>query len=187
MEQLDAASKTGGQRPSAADFVSGNQLYREVRFTRSKGEYSIKCFMKSVLGLQLVAMGLAVVPAGQAEAKKSVPFKGFIQADEESSPLFPPDVPFPTLFVDASGSGVATQLGRFTVTYQFEVNLDTFFGVGSAEYVAANGDRVFTEGQGQGTVPTEDGTSVIVETNIITGGTGRFEGATGQFTLVRGF
>jgi hypothetical protein len=97
-------------------------------------------------------MGLAVVPAGQAEAKKSVPFKGFIQADEESFPLFPPDVPFPTLFVDASGSGVATQLGKFTVTYDFEVNLDTFFGVGSAEYVAANGDRVFTEGQGQGTV-----------------------------------
>jgi hypothetical protein len=87
--------------------------------------------------------------------------------------------------VEASGSGVATQLGRFTVTYEVEVNLDTFFGVGSAEYVAANGDRIFTEGHGQGTVPTEDGTSFIVEANIITGGTGRFEGTTGQFILVR--
>jgi hypothetical protein len=87
--------------------------------------------------------------------------------------------------VEASGSGVATQLGKFTVTYEVEVNLDTFFGVGSAEYVAANGDRIFAEGQGQGTVPTEDGTSLIIETSIITGGTGRFEGATGHFTLVR--
>jgi hypothetical protein len=145
----------------------------------------MKRYLMSVLGMQLIAMGLVASLAGPAEAKKSVPFKGFIQADEESFPLFPPDVPFPTLFVEASGSGVATQLGKFTVTYEVEVNLDTFFGVGSAEYVAANGDKIFSEGHGQGTVPTEDGTSLIIETNIITGGTGRFEGATGQFTLVR--
>ena len=137
----------------------------------------MKRFMKSVLCLQLVAMCLTAVLAGPAEAKKGVPFKGFLQADEESFPLFPPDVPFPTLFVDASGSGLATHLGKFSVTYEFEVNLDTFFGVGSYVFIAANGDNIFTEVEGQGTVPTEDGTSFIIETHIITGGTGRFDGA----------
>ena len=121
----------------------------------------------------LAAVGLA----GPTAAPKQVPFKGSIQAVEASV------AQFPTLFVEASGSGNAAHLGRFTVTYEFEVNIPTFEGFGSAHFIAANGDSLFTEVTGVGTDPNP--ISFIVETHTITGGTGRFAGAAGSFTLER--
>jgi hypothetical protein len=141
--------------------------------------------MKCILCLHLAAVCLTLALAGPALAKRHVPIKGTIEALEESVAVFPPEVPFPTLFVEASGSGRATGLGRFTVTYELEVNLDTFVGVGTASFAAANGDSLFTDVEGEGTVPTDDGLSVILETQTITGGTGRFAGARGRFTVVR--
>ena len=117
--------------------------------------------------------------AAHPGVENEVPFKGSLQAVETSV------VQFPTLFVDASGSGNATHLGRFTVTYEIEVDIPTFHGVGSYHFVAANGDSIFTDVEGQGTEPTVDGVSFIVETHTITGGTGRFDGATGSFTVDR--
>ena len=125
----------------------------------------------------MTALFLTAALADPGAAGKAVPFKGTIQAVETSV------VQFPTLFVEASGAGNATHLGRFTVTYEFDVNLLTFAGIGSAHFIAANGDSIFTEIIGQGTVP--DPVSVIVETHTITGGTDRFAGATGSFTLER--
>ena len=145
----------------------------------------MKNIIKTILYLQMTAMFVTATLAGPAAAEKEKPFHGSIQAVETSFPLFPPEVIFPTLFVDAIGSGHATHLGRFTVTYKFEVNLDTFFGIGSAHFIAANGDSIFTDIEGQGTVPTVDGVSFIVETHTITGGTGRSDGATGSFTVER--
>ncbi len=145
----------------------------------------MKRLMKPILYLQMTAMTLTALLAGSAAAKNDVPFKGTIQAVEESFAVFPPDVPSPTLFVTASGSGHATHLGKFTVTYEAEIDLDTFFGIGSYHFIAANGDSVSTDIVGQGTVPTADGVSFIVETHTITAGTGRFAGATGSFTLER--
>jgi hypothetical protein len=145
----------------------------------------MKRHIKSKACMAMIVMSLTAMLTEPAAAKSKLLFKGLIQAVEESFPLFPPDVPFPTLFVEASGSGVATQLGKFAIVYEVEVNLDTFFGIGSAEFIAANGDRITTDFEGQGTVPTVDGISFIIETHIVTGGTGRFDGATGSFTLVR--
>jgi hypothetical protein len=145
----------------------------------------MKAVMKRVLCLPIPALLVTVVLSEAAEAKKAVPFKGTIRAVEDSIAVFPPDVPFPTLFVEASGSGHATHLGKFTVNYEVEVNLDTFFGIGSSEFIAANGDSLFAEGEGQGTVPDENGISFIVEVNTIIGGTGRFAGASGRFVIVR--
>ena len=90
------------------------------------------------------------------------------------------------MFVTATGTGEATHLGRYTVSYEVEVDLPTGSGTGlSAQYVAANGDTLFAEGSGQAT-PTDDPTVfVVVETFTITGGTGRFDGATGNFTEER--
>ena len=67
-----------------------------------------------------------------------------------------------------------------------QVDLPTGTGTGlSAQYVAANGDSLFAEGSGQAT-PTDDPTVfVVVENYTITGGTGRFDGATGSFTETR--
>jgi hypothetical protein len=58
-------------------------------------------------------------------------------------------------------------------------------GSGSAEFIAANGDSLFTEVTGQAT-PTEDpDIASIVEIYTIVGGTGRFASATGEFTMER--
>lgn len=142
----------------------------------------MKRLLKHILCLQLTAACLAFALGGPAVAESPVPFKGTIESIETTIAAFPPDVPFPTLFVEGSGSGHATHLGAYTVTFTFEVNLDTFAATGSYEFVAANGDSLFTEVVGQGTVPDEEGISFLTTTHTITGGTGRFAGAGGSFT-----
>jgi hypothetical protein len=139
----------------------------------------MKGTMKSILGLQMTAVFLTVALAGPATAEKPVPFKGSVQAVESY------DVQFPTLFVDTTGTGNATHLGRFTVTWEFTVNLLNGAGIGSAHFIAANGDSVFTKSLGQGDPTGTPGINRVVETHTITGGTGRFAGATGSFILER--
>ncbi len=128
-----------------------------------------------MLGLQIAAILLTAALVGPTAAAQQVPFKGSVQNVESF------DLQFPTLFVDAIGTGEATHLGRFTVTYEVEINLLTNTSIGSAHFVAANGDSVFTEFTGEGTADPE----VVLETYTIIGGTGRFSLATGSFTLVR--
>jgi hypothetical protein len=131
----------------------------------------------------MAAYLLTAVLAGEAAAQKDVPFKATIQSIETTVAVFPPEVPFPTLFVDGSGLGRATHLGNYTITFEYEVNLNDFTAIGSAHFVAANGDSLFAEIiEAHGTVPTDEGISFIVATYDITGGTGRFAGATGIFT-----
>lgn len=112
-------------------------------------------------------------------AKNAVPLKGTLRAHEIS------EVQFPLLFVEGDGSGRASHLGRFTVTYEYEVDLLTLVGIGPAHYVAANGDRLYTEVSGQGYPTGHPDISFIVETQTIVGGTGRFKGARGEFTVHR--
>ena len=63
------------------------------------------------------------------------------------------------------------------------VNVPTISGYGISELVAANGDRIFADVIGQATV-VEPGRLFIVEIHTITGGSGRFEGASGSFILL---
>jgi hypothetical protein len=109
-----------------------------------------------------------------------MPLKGPFQAVETQQPNLP------TVFVTATGSGEATRLGRFTVSYEGTVNVQTGASTGlSAHYTAANGDSLFAEGSGQATPTETPGVLKIVETYTITGGTGRFAGASGTFTVER--
>jgi len=139
----------------------------------------MKTITKTIMYLQMAALFLTAALAGAAAAEKEKPFQGRIDAVETSV------VQFPTLFVDASGSGNATHLGRFTVTSEFQVNLLTLAASGSAHYIAANGDSLFTEFTGQANPIEGSDFSSIVQTHTITGGTGRFAGATGSFTVER--
>ena len=136
---------------------------------------SVPMVVALLLAILLVSTTLAA-----ASARKPLPLKGSIEALETYR------VSGPTMSVTATGSGEATHLGRYTVTSEVQVDLPTGTGTGlSAQYVAANGDRLFAEGSGQAT-PTEDpSVFVVVETYTITGGTGRFAGATGSFTETR--
>ena len=120
---------------------------------------------------------LTTALAGPAAAEKEVPFCGSIQGVEIA------DVQFPKLFVDGSGSGKATHLGRFTMTYELEGDLLTRKTFGSSVFTAANGDSLTTDFTGPGTQTATANPDVrsIVEVHTITGGTGRFAGATGSF------
>jgi hypothetical protein len=55
---------------------------------------------------------------------------------------------------------------------------------GTFQFAAANGDTVLGTVTGQAKM-TSPGVLTIVETGTITGGTGRFAGATGSFTQTR--
>lgn len=91
----------------------------------------------------------------------------------------------PTMLVDTTGSGKATALEQFTVTWQFTVNLDTGSGVGAAHFITANGDTLDTTPLGQGDPTETPDVNRVVEQHTITGGTGGFAGAIGTFTLER--
>ena len=121
-----------------------------------------------------VAASLTAALAGAAAEKQS-PIKGSIQGVEIA------EVQFPKLFVDGGGSGTATHLGHFTVVYEVEVDFLAHSTVGSSIFTAANGDNVFTDIIGSGTPTENPDVHSIVEVLTITGGTGRFAGATGSF------
>ena len=86
-------------------------------------------------------------------------------------------------------TGIVSNLGQLSLTYDDTINLMTGMGTGSGVLlIAKNGDSIFTTVSGQFTPPSPGSTlSVprITETYTITGGTGRFKRATGQFTVER--
>jgi hypothetical protein len=134
------------------------------------------------MSIVTMIVGLLVSAAlvAAASMRKETPLKGSFKALETSQPNLP------IVHVTAIGSGEATQLGRFTVSYQVDVNVQTGAGTGlSAEFVAANGDSLFAEGTGQASPSGTPGTVNIIENYTITGGTGRFANASGTFTVER--
>jgi hypothetical protein len=139
----------------------------------------MKTIIKTILSLQMGAMFVTAALAGPGSADKTVPFKGSLQQVESQV------VQFPILFAEASASGNATHLGRYTMTSEFQVNLLNLAGSGFAEFIAANGDSLFTAFTGQASLTANPVVRSIVEMHTITGGTGRFAGATGSFTVER--
>jgi hypothetical protein len=117
------------------------------------------------------AVSLAsVVSAVAAET----PFKGTAYAVETSV----------NSSVTRDGTGTATQLGKYTSHATFQVNVLTGQATGVATFTAANGDTLSTSVVGQSTPNTIPPTMLsIVEMYTITGGTGRFAGASGSFTM----
>lgn len=75
-------------------------------------------------------------------------------------------------------------MGRFSFTQTVTVDFNTGKDTGVAQWTAANGDTIFATVAGQGVATAPDLFS-IMETFTITGGTGRFAGAQGRFTVNR--
>jgi hypothetical protein len=131
-------------------------------------------------GLALAVVSVLVF-AGPAAAKAQVPFKGRLELGGAIvTPLTPPIVS-----VEIEGTGNATQLGQFTVSVPHLVNRSTGMLVGSYEFTAANGDTLTADFVGHFVPSGVPGVLFVVETATITGGTGRFAGATGSFTSER--
>ena len=138
--------------------------------------------------ISLASLALAVVAvlglAGIVAAGDQVPFRGKLEGDlTERIPLTP------TTFHDRFDmTGTATYLGNFDLVEEDVVDFGIVppTGVGTCTFVAANGDTLVGEGIGSSS-PVEPGVVLITEHVVITGGTGRFAGATGSFTVERLF
>jgi hypothetical protein len=138
------------------------------------------------------AAGILVAAPGQSmeategimrsDSAHQVPFKGSLEGVVTSTPLAPP---FVSALVNATGN--ATQLGEFTLAIPHVVNRADRTAVGTYEFTAANGDTLSADFTGKATPTATPGILYIEETATITGGTGRFAGATGSFTCERLF
>ena len=111
-----------------------------------------------------------------------MPFKGSLDGNVTHTP-----VDAQTDYVVVEATGTASQLGQFAVTAPHFVNTTTRTAAGTYEFTAANGDKVHAEFTGQARPTATPGVISIVETATITGGTGRFAGATGSFVVERLF
>ena len=131
------------------------------------------------------SLGLAVLAvlglAGRVPAGEPVPFLGRLDGVVTITGA-PPIV---SVVVNATGN--ATQLGQFTLAIPHVVNRATRTAIGSYEFTAANGDTLTAEFTGTAMPTAVPGVLYIEETATITGGTGRFAGATGSFICERLF
>ena len=108
----------------------------------------------------------------------SVPFKGSwtgvtVSADPTN---------FPVVAVVSDGTGQLTHLGRYFMTSPHTSHVFTGETIGDQIFTAANGDTLtaYCEGFPQ---PQPSGQVVGSLDCEITGGTGRFEGATGEYVF----
>jgi hypothetical protein len=108
-----------------------------------------------------------------ASAAPPVPFKGRANVVVTGQELLSQT----SVRLTGSATGQATHLGRFTRTETLVVNLLTGTFTGTLEFIAANGDRLTADVAGHFTSPNLD---AAVGTYEFTGGTGRFQNASGQ-------
>jgi hypothetical protein len=149
----------------------------------TNGKTNTKSVMRASVSLAVAAMLLTAALTVPAAAQKQVPFKGSLQGHETDTPEGGP--PPTTLNVDGNTTGIATHVGQFSFSYQLTVTLADGTATGSAQLIAANGDSVFTTVAGSSEQTSTPGVVSITEVDTITGGTGRFAGAQGSFTVER--
>ena len=111
-----------------------------------------------------------------AKGGSELPFQGQLQAREA---------------VDGSvhhlaGTGQGSLLGRFTYAAVITVDDETGDGAGTVTWTAANGDQIFASTTGGILVADFEHDRIVVgETQIVSGGTGRFSGASGTIRVER--
>ena len=129
------------------------------------------------LALAFVSTMSIVAPAAAGD---QVPLQGSFDGQSVQS-----------LNADGSIHDVITSTGNASHLGQFGMVIDATvirpFGSGSIVLVADNGDTVTATFTGMAGPSGTPGVVLIVEHATITGGTGRFEGATGSFDIARLF
>ena len=126
--------------------------------------------------LAMLALAGPTAAGTQGKQEKQVPLRGRLEGIATFAPLTPPFVS-----VNLEGGGQATQLGNFEVSIPHVVNRSNGTAVGSYEFTAANGDTLTADFISQITPTDVPGVVSVAVTATITGGTGRFAGATGSF------
>jgi hypothetical protein len=118
-----------------------------------------------------------------ASAPVTVAVKGSLQGEADPPVFEPPPSPFFTTHLVATGQ--VSHLGRFTLDFAHRVNLDTLEGIGDAVITFPNGDTLTTHATGTAMPAGSPTAFTVVEIHEVTGGTGRFAGASGGFTITR--
>jgi hypothetical protein len=116
-----------------------------------------------------------------------VPFEGTFTG---SPTLISFTIDYPIVHQTSTQQGLATHLGLFTWTGSLVADISPFFmpgtgnvhGTGTSTWTAANGDQIFTSQEGDLIAPAF---THEFEHHTVLGGTGRFEGETGSFTVLR--
>jgi hypothetical protein len=138
----------------------------------------MKSYMKVTnllpLAVMFCAATLAVTPV-EAQVQ-ALQIKGSINATENHT------VSPPTMSVQLEGTGHATYLGLYVLTVAETVTLRTLASQGTFAIETEGGASLSGTVAGQGTIINGGTEAMIDEVYTITGGTGRFAGATG--TLV---
>ena len=132
----------------------------------------MKTKTRSRINLPIAALVLTAALATPAAAQQHVPFKGTFQgSDAVNAPI-----------ITTSGTGLGTLMGAFSLNQVLPVTTS----MGTARWVAANGDRIDSSFAASADFSTAgDGYVTVTETHTVTGGTGRFVGVQGSFVLVR--
>jgi hypothetical protein len=128
-------------------------------------------------------LGLAVLLPARASAATLVPFQATVDEHYTVTPCGPT-----TICIQAAGSGEATHLGQITEDSQVMVDTnpaDSHDGcppeTRTTVLTAANGDTLTMSATGYGQGPC-NGANTAQDSYVVTGGTGRFAGATGSGT-----
>ena len=119
---------------------------------------------------------LALLIAVTSSAQQTVPLKGHwsgltLSADVSN---------FPVISIVSGGGGKLSHFGNFTMVSPHTTNVITGETLGEQILTAANGDTLVAYCAGF-PLPQVDGTVVGTLDCTITGGTGRFAGATGSY------
>jgi hypothetical protein len=121
---------------------------------------------------------LLLLIAAVAVAGDQVPFVATFTSSVPGGILPSCTAPF-TVPIGLVGKGQGTHMGQFTETQSHCLNPATFeFASGQFTFTGANGDTVFGTYSGK-VVPTSATAGSIYGVFVITGGTGRFTGASG--------
>jgi hypothetical protein len=138
----------------------------------------MKNIIKALICMPAAAMLIVTAVAETSINTPPLPFRGTLSGPEVFI------LEFPLLTVDGTGTGNATELGRFTASWHREISNVDGSQTASYEYVAANGDALWIESVGQADMSIAPDVHVL-EIGTIIGGTGRFSGATGRVTIER--
>jgi hypothetical protein len=117
--------------------------------------------IRRLVCLCVLVSGMSIPYASAAEF---VPFSGYWVGTTVSATPIAPNV----------------VLGRFEMTSPHLTYLDTFAVDGEQIFTAANGDTLVADFTGQ-FIPQADGSLEATLECVLTGGTGRFAGATGSY------
>ena len=166
--------------------VSGRVTADEVNLDRFHNRISKVCaFVVARSKVYLSAATIILIMTLAVPAVAQIKFDGAIQGHERDIPKGTTQSTFGTV------TGIVTNLGQISLTFELTIDLTSGKGTGfGVLLIGKNGDSIFTTTSGQFIPPfTPPGSTLsvprITETYTITGGTGRFKGATGQFTVER--